>query len=194
MKTKLLLFLAMAAAMPAAIFQVTMDTNGLSTQSGTIDIQFNPGSCPGPYEAGSAVITSFNLGTGTLGSLVSGPDGGASGTLVPGPLTILNSDFLNGVLYNATFGDLLTFDVDFTGSAFTDLAPSVVSSLQVTLETQNGTLVASAGLLGDSQLDTSASSRGVSFKAAGAAVPEPATFGLFAMGMAAVALAARKRK
>ncbi len=124
--------LCAAALLPAASFQVSIDTSSLNTQTGTIDIQFNPGSFPAVYNSGTATITNFILAGGTLGSIASGPDGGASGTL-PGPLTLVNSNFLNGILYNATFGSTASFLVDLAGPAFTGTLQSILTTLSVSL-------------------------------------------------------------
>lgn len=187
MKTKLITVLLCAASLPAAQFRVTVDTTAINNQTGTIDIQFNPNASP-PYESGVATITAFNLGAGSFGPIFSGPDGGASGTL-PGPLVLINSNFLNGIGYNAIFGRTASFFVDFSGNAFTASGQSILTSLIVSLSGAT-TIGAVADLLGDSRIDTSFSSPGVAF----APVPEPSTFGLIALGLAACAPATRRRR
>ena len=177
---KKLLLLA-ALLLPATCFGdvyfVTMDTTGLG--SGTIDIQFNPGAFPASYELGTATITNFILQGGTLGP-VSVPGVTTTGDL-PGPLTIGNDDFLNGIVYDATFGTSASFFVEFLGGALTASGQSVLSGFSVTLF-GSGVTSAQIQLLGDSQIDTSGSSPGVSI---GSAVPEPSTYGLLALGLGA---------
>lgn len=193
MKKTLAAFLLLAASLSAAQFKVTVDTSFLDTLSGTVDIQFNPGSFPDTYESGTATITGFSLGTGALGTVASGPDGGASGSL-PGPLTLTNSDFLNGIVYNATFGSTAEFFVDFTGNAFTASGQSILSSLSVSFIGQNDTITGIADLIGDSQIDTSLGNELVSWaEVPGNEVPEASTFALLGLGLAAAAVVARRR-
>ena len=184
MKNTLSALLLSAAWLAAAPIQVTLDTSSLNGQTGTVDIQFNPGNFPAVYSPGTATITSFNLGAGTLGSIAFGPDGGASGTL-PGPLTIINSDFLNGIVYNATFGSTASFRVDFSGSAFTGSGQSVLTTLSVMLNGTANSVAAQADLIGGGRLDTSSSSTGVTF-APTATVPEPSSYALFGLGCLAI--------
>jgi hypothetical protein len=184
-----MLFAAIAAAAP---FQVTMDTSALNTLSGAIDIQFNPGSFPGPYDAGTATITNFVITGGTLGPVAFGPDGGAiGGGSLPGPLAITNVDFLNGLVYDATFGTQVSFLVEFTGAAFTATAPSILSTLSVTLSADPNAVMAIIDLIGGGQVDTLASSPETTVTGA---VPEPSTYGLMAMGLGAIFLAAQRRR
>ena len=187
MKTKLITFLLFGVSLPAAQFLVTFDTTAINTQAGTIDIQFNPGAFPAVYESGTATITAFNLGAGSLGSILSGPDGGASGTL-PGPLAITNSDFLNGIVYNASFGNSASFLVNFSGNAYSASGQAILTTLSVSL-VGTTTVTAFADLLGNSMLDVSFSSPGVNFSE----IPEPATFGPMTLGLAACAFLTRRR-
>jgi hypothetical protein len=188
MKTKLITFLLFIASLPAAPILVTFDTSAISGQTGTVDIQFNPGDFGLFYEAGTATITAFELGTGLLGSISAGPDGGASGSL-PGPLAIVNSDFLNGIAYGASFGSTASFLVEFSGNALAASGQSNFTTLTVSL-VGTTTLSAIADLIGDGTVDTSLSSAGVGFSSE---VPEPSTFGLVGVVLAAGAAFRRRR-
>ena len=66
MLTAALLLLTQSFAL-ADIFWVTMNTSAINGEAGTIDIQFNPGSFPALYEAGSVIITDFTIAGGGLG-------------------------------------------------------------------------------------------------------------------------------
>ena len=187
---RIFLLLSVSAGLWAAPLQVLIDTTALNTQVGTIDIQFNPFQ-PSGANPGAAAILYFLIEGGSLGGIAAGPDGGASGGL-PGPLTIVNSDFLNGVTYNATFGTAVSFVVDFTGSAFTGTGQSNLTSLYVGLNGAGSTIVAQADLMGGWVLDSSSSSSGVTFQPLTAAVPEPSTFALLMAGVVALRLRARR--
>lgn len=185
MKKLLLASLLFAAFAAAAPIPFTINTSALNGETGTIDIQFNPGAFPAVYDPGTATITNFVITGGTLGAVSAGPDPGVTGAL-PGPLVLTNSDFLNGIVHDATFGTQVSFLVEFAGLAFTASNPSILSTLSVTLSSNSGSITALADLLGDSQLDTSASSPEVS------SVPEPATWSLLALGLGALAFARRR--
>ena len=186
--TAILATLASAAPIP-----VTINTAGL-VGAGSIDIQFNPGSFPAMYNPGTATITNFVITGGSLGSVAFGPDGGAvGGGALPGPLAITNADFLNGIVYNATFGSQVSFLVDFTGTAYTGTGQSILTSFYVNLTAGNSSTSAIADLIGGSTLDTAQSSASVVFGQTGN-VPEPSTLGLLSAGLGAVMLAARRRR
>lgn len=187
MKKLLLTTLLFAAFAAAAPIPFTINTSALNGETGTIDIQFNPGTFPEVYDPGTATVTNFLITGGSLGPVSAGPDGGAVGTL-PGPLVLTNSDFLNGLAHDATFGSEITFLVEFAGLAYTAPTPLILSTFSVTLTSNSGTIAAIADLIGDSQLDTSASSPEVN------PVPEPATSAMLAIGLAALGFAARRRQ
>ncbi len=174
----------------AAVYQVTMNTPSLDGQNGSIDIQFNPGAFPAVFEAGSASISNFTLTGGTLGAEQGGTRVNAIGDLAPGPLVITNADFLNGITYDATFGTGLSFQVDFTGAAFTASNQTILTDFFFFV-TAGDSVTAQATLLGDSTLDTTNSSNGVTFTP-DTAIPEPGTLVLFGCGAAVLALL-RKR-
>jgi hypothetical protein len=99
-------------------YHVKVDTSALPGGStGSLDIQFNPG---GPT-AQSATATVLNFTTdGSVGAPNPGfPTGGASGTL-PGTLTIMNTAQAPGTNEQQqaiTFGTVINFDVQFSGTA-----------------------------------------------------------------------------
>jgi hypothetical protein len=196
--TKFFLHAALAAfaatAALAAPIPVTINTGGLAG-AGTIDIQFNPGSFPAVYNAGTATITSFVVSGGTLGSVAFGPDGGAvGGGALPGPLAIVNSDFLNGIGYNATFGSQISFLLDLTGAAFTGGGQSILTTFSITLTDGNSTISGIADLIGNSALDTTQSSPEVTFGQT-SNVPEPSAIDMVSAGIGVLLLmAARARR
>jgi len=166
----------------AATFAVSMNTTALNGNTGSIDIQFNPGSFPATFEPGTATITDFLITGGTLGAEQLGSRVSTTGDL-PGPLVISNTDFLNGIVYDATFGTLITFNLTFGGTAFTATGQTILMDF-VLLSNGQSTITAQATLLGGGLLDTSNSSRGVTFSE----VPEPASGALLAGGLALLAL------
>ena len=104
------------AAMPAAAapitYAVSVDTSSISTQTGWIDIQFNPGGL-----SQSAFVTIAGFATdGTLAAGTEIVTGDVSGVL-PGTLTITNSTAFNDYFQQMVFGSTITFELAFDGPA-----------------------------------------------------------------------------
>ncbi len=200
---KLTILAALVLLLPAAsfadVFQVTMDTAGWTGSTGTIDIQFNAGSCCGPatpFELGSATLRNFSILGGSLGALIYDDDvslGGSTTGALPGPMTITNGNFVNGPVYAATFGTKITFEVEFLGLAFTVPGQTNLSSLFVVIGATPGTLQAQLDLLGNNKIGTSQSSEGVRVSPLGA-IPEPSTYLLVSGALAAGFLIRRRRR
>lgn len=177
--TTFLLLASSQTALFADIYNVAIDTSSISG-AGYIDIQFNPapGSSAGTYAPGSVTLRNFLLsGSGaSLGAEDVSFRVSATGDLVPGPLTITNADFTqpNGVVYNAVFGSMLNFQLEFAGAAYTT-APgqSFLTDFSIGLYGSSGQVVAIATLLGGSSLDTSLSDPQVTIAPQSSAVPEP---------------------
>ncbi|OIP63251.1 MAG: hypothetical protein CO150_07710 [Nitrospirae bacterium CG_4_9_14_3_um_filter_53_35] len=91
----------------AVPFLITVDTIPLSGQSGFIAFDFAAGS---PVPGNSAVISSFNSDS-TLGSF--SQSGDVSGILVPGPLSLGDTQFFNEWLQSmSSFGTTLSYQLD----------------------------------------------------------------------------------
>ncbi|BDC49087.1 hypothetical protein F183_A14030 [Bryobacterales bacterium F-183] len=174
--TAALFLMGAQSALFADIYNVTIDTSTL-LGPGVIDIQFNPapGSMVGNYQLGTATIRNFTL---------SGPGASlgleevmfrlnATGDLQPGPLSITNDDpgNINGVVYNATFGTLLTFELELSGLAYTSPAQAFQSDFSISLYGNGSPIVGIAGLAGNSTIYTALSDPQVTF--ALQSVPEP---------------------
>lgn len=95
-------------------YHVTVDTSPLSGLVGFLDLQLNPGGT----DALDVTATIFNPVTDGTWASTSTNSGGASGTL-PGPpnVTIVNSGAINDLFQGMTFGNTLSFDAVFSGTA-----------------------------------------------------------------------------
>jgi hypothetical protein len=105
---------ALAAPPTAAadfVYLVSANTTAIAGESGSFDLQLNPGGI-GTLPV-TATITNFAIdGTGLS---LSTTDGNVTGTLSPGPLTINNTQALNDLLENVTFGSSISFTLTLSG-------------------------------------------------------------------------------
>lgn len=201
----LLALIAHAEATPVS-YDVSVNTNAISGSSGYLSFQFNPGGADAP--SATATIGDFASIGGTL-SVMSNNSGGASGTL-PLTVTINNSDQLNELFQGFTFGSSFSFQLTFAGPAIE--SPSGTSSGSafalslyasdeqtplLTIDPNGTVLTILITPNGDRTVQTfPADDRGspptVTIAERIAAVPEPATLWLFAMGAFGLGLAKRR--
>lgn len=195
---KLILLLATAAISFAGTvsYQVTIDTTGLG--SGFLDLQFNPGSAGG--QTATASITNFVPSGGLSGSPTT--TGSVTGTLAGGNLVLTNTAGLdpNTFLQAITFGDTLSLLVTFAGPLLDSPAGTGVdTAFFISLLSATGDFLLAAGpvvqidLISDGSTSASVFVDGGSADLVTSAVPEPATFGLFATGFALLAWRRRSR-
>jgi hypothetical protein len=97
------------------VFQVSANTTAIQGTVGSFDLEFNPGGIG--TLAATATISNFST-NGTALSL-NATDGNVSGTLLPGPLTINNTQGLNDLLENITFGTSIVFELTLSGPGVT---------------------------------------------------------------------------
>ena len=109
----LLLALAAPATAGPISYSVTINTSSISGGSYFIDVQLNPGDQSS--QALTAVVGSFNLGTGSLAGSPS-VIGDVTGTL-PGSLTLVNSTFFNDYYEGFTAGMGIFFNLTLSGPA-----------------------------------------------------------------------------
>lgn len=206
MKSALLLRLLLASAvaalaLPAASFQVIIDTTPLAGTPGYFAFDLLGGT---PLQNNVATISSFSS-TGILGS--SSTSGDVTGELTAPPLVLTASSFFNEYLQEVTFGAGITrFNLNLTGSYATGSAPDSFSFflLDETFLPVETTDPTGAGALFAIDI-TGASPAPSVFTSAFATVtvrtltpppsgvPEPATALLFAAGAAALGILRAKR-
>jgi hypothetical protein len=116
--TLVLALSATPASQAGVIYQITVDTSGVSGSSGYVDLQFNPAD-PSNSPSATATVSNFTGYTGSLGSPTT--DGSVSGSLTS-TLTLGNSTALNAYLSSITFGATLQFLVSLNGPAFSQTA------------------------------------------------------------------------
>jgi hypothetical protein len=106
------LVLLISAICRATTYDITVNTTPISGQSGFVVFDFVAGS---PAQKNTATVQGFTTNA-TLGSAT--PSGSVSGSLVPGPLTLSDTQFLNeweqGV---TTFGSTMHFKLSVTTNA-----------------------------------------------------------------------------
>jgi len=110
---------ASAYADPASIqYVVTVNTTSALLSNGYIDFQFNPSSF-GTQPANADVANFATDGVLDPAAPFTGSTGEVSGML-PGTVTLTNSETTNEYSEGITFGTTITFDLDLYGPAISD--------------------------------------------------------------------------
>ena len=95
-------------------YPIEIDTSALNGTTGSIALQFNPGSTPNA-QAAAVTVSNFRVTGGSLSSATT-EQGGASGSLAD-TLTIVNSAVLNEITQGFLFGEEISFDITLSGAA-----------------------------------------------------------------------------
>jgi hypothetical protein len=103
------------------VYLVSANTTAIAGETGSFDLQLNPGGI-GTLTV-TATITNFT--TDGTGLSLNTTDGDVSGTLSPGPLTINNTQSLNDLLENVTFGTSISFTLTLSGPGVVSLNPDL---------------------------------------------------------------------
>jgi hypothetical protein len=177
---------------------VNIDTAPIQGQTGYLAFDFLGGA---PVESNTIVISSFTSNA-SLGTLVL--TGGASGTLVPGPATLNDSQFFNELLQAVTFGSTTSFSLDLTTSVSPGGIPDafafyLLDSTQNPYTTSDPT---GANSLFDINVDGSSltprvytsPSASSTVTPAATTVPEPNSVVLLAAAIVSLALLGRRRE
>jgi hypothetical protein len=185
-----------------SVYDVTLNTTGLSGSSGYLAFDFSDGD---GVNNNTVSITSFVTDGGLTGATSSA--GGASGTL-PGNLSITDSSFFNESLQQVTYGTSLSFRVTLsqafaggtqdefsffllnasgTGSAVPTSDPAGLDSVFI---------VDVTGTPGGSLQAFTTTAPGISFQIAPlqSSAPEPGTMGLAALPLLGLFLVKRTRR
>ena len=187
-------FLFAAPALPSTIFEITVNTSSIASQSGIVDLQFNPGGATA--QDATATIVAF---TGaTLGDVVPPLLGPVSGTLPHENVTFKNSAYTD-YAQELLFGNALYIRVAFDGVALTapDNGPAGTSFFLFFYNQAFDPLVTADGLVAqiDINPDGSVSAGGadnVTFTTV-SQVPEPSTVSSLLIAAGAAALVRHKR-
>jgi hypothetical protein len=112
----LVLLSAGSATANSLQYLVSVDTSSVTTTSGFLDFQFNPGDSSS--QIATAQITNFNAGGGALVFNVDSPQftGDAAGTL-PATVTLVNDTSFNDYFQQFTYGDFFSFVLSLSGPA-----------------------------------------------------------------------------
>jgi hypothetical protein len=92
----------------ASTFDVTVNTSPINGQKGFVVFDFVGGS---DVEKNTAIVQGFTSNS-VLGAAT--PSGSVTGTLVPGPLSFTDADFLNEWFQTVTFGSTMSFKLSVT--------------------------------------------------------------------------------
>lgn len=188
----LILLAAGSAFATPMMYEVYVNTAGISGQSGYLDFQFNPGN---NAQAAFAEVMNFSHDGGSLaGSPFT--TGSVNGNF-PGAVTISNTTAWNDYFQGFTFGNGLHFSVLLDGPALTspngtagsgsDFGFGMFAADQVTpllTNDPNGfAMTAKVTTFGTTAADYGQST---------SPVPEPSTFALLGLGLAGAALLRKK--
>ncbi len=206
--TVLLVLMTLTIGRAQQAWQVTLDTSPLNGQTGFLDLQFNPG---GLDALAASMILDHVVTDGSLASLAT-LTGGATGAL-PGPpaATLNNSTQFNDLFQGITFGNQISFDATFTGSALnpSQPLPSSGSTFAVSLYDATGTnpllTTSNDGSLAHLDINPDGSMASTLFADSGgifhatltpltAGVPESASLCSLGIGLSLIVLALRGRR
>jgi hypothetical protein len=173
-------------------YSITVNTSSLLGQMGNVDFQYNPGNAT----AAAGSVTIFLFSGGTLAGMPQ-TTGAVSGTLPPS-ITITNAsgppnDYADGIV----FGNMLQFLVSFNGPNVTSPSGSATAGSAFGFSLFNNDFSAALltsdpdGILVSGQVDTKGNITLSSFASPRsavtiAAVPEPASWTLIALGALAM--------
>jgi hypothetical protein len=116
------------------VFNVSVDTSSLSTQSGFLDFQFNPGDSSAL--AATASVTVFQSVGGSL-SQPAQLTGDATGSL-PGALALQNGTAFNDAFQGFTSGNSFSFTLTLSGPAVDSPGGTTGSSFALSLFAADG--------------------------------------------------------
>ncbi len=182
------------------VFNVSVDTSSLNTQSGFLDFELNPGDSSAL--AATASVTLFQ----SVGGILSQPaslTGDATGSL-PGALTLQNGTPFNDAFQGFTFGNSFSFTLTLSGPAIDTPGGTSGSAFalslygadgvtpQLTTDPNGSVATIDLNANGTASIYTFAQSATdstpVAIVTAGSAVPEPPALGLVVFGVACAGL------
>lgn len=183
----LLASLALLVATPgsaAPLFGVILDTSSASGQSGGIYFQFSPGL---NSDSASAQITTFDLSPPGVLLGVPAPEFSTfvTGTLDALPVEIANTEANNYYLHYLTFGDQITFTVNFliptplTGDSGSTFSFGLTASDGITPILTNDPF----GFAGEISYDAFGNFTATPLSTVTSFVPEPGTLVLLGLGL-----------
>ena len=186
----------------SSVYTVDINTSTLTGTQGYLDLQLEPG--PSPSNLATAAVTNFTTDGTLLGAAAL--TGDASGQL-PGTLSFDNATVFNDYFQNLTFGTDISFQVTLNGP--TPIG-GAASAFNIALYASDGATplltVSPDGIIGQLVLNPdgtvtpttfdSGPSTGpaVTLATASSSTPEPTTFGLLGIALAAVSTIRSRRR
>lgn len=200
------LLLGSAIQAPAAVFQVTVNTDflGVTGTTGNINLQFSPG---GDSQPATASVSGFSSVGGTLNGAPS-VLGGVTGSL-PGTVDFTNASTPNDYFHSFTFGTSFQFTLTLDGPAVN--APNGTSTsgstfgialfddaglnALLTVDPFGFAGILDIGLDGSitpTLYDAALNTPSIVSLSTSTAIPEPATIGTFAAALIALGVLSRR--